>query len=320
MCLQLQWVGLRHSAELPGQQAHCNSVLGKLAELGHPTPDKLGLRPTAPAKPHASLRTVQREGREAVRRAGGVGVLVKLLLRDALGPKVRQRVVGALHNLSSEADAVRLVREQGGIPPLAAVLRCADAGTAAAAVGALQNLSREAASCGVLLEQEGAVEALAELLASEDVQVCTSCSTPQTQHPILPGNVVQCLKVAAAAAGAGGQLHGDSTRTGSSECGLPELAWVWTARGAPAGKAMDCTCSALRNPLSLSPLTFYYMQVAACAAGVLLNMHKLSRGKGSVADQESLTKGLTGVLSAAAIYGSLFRAPPCVRTDPPAQV
>jgi hypothetical protein len=63
------------------------------------------------------------------------------------------------------------VREQGGIPVLAALLQAADAGTSAAAVGALQNMTREVASCQVLIAQPGAVEALAALLTAEDVQV-----------------------------------------------------------------------------------------------------------------------------------------------------
>ncbi|GAB4817590.1 hypothetical protein N2152v2_004636 [Parachlorella kessleri] len=52
----------------------------------------------------------QKEGREAVKRGGGVAVLLKLLQREELDAKVQQRAVGALHNLSSEADAIKLVR------------------------------------------------------------------------------------------------------------------------------------------------------------------------------------------------------------------
>ena len=53
---------------------------------------------------------MQKEGREAVKRGGGVAVLLKLLQREQLDAKVQQRAVGALHNLSSEADAIKLVR------------------------------------------------------------------------------------------------------------------------------------------------------------------------------------------------------------------
>ncbi len=52
---------------------------------------------------------VQKEGREAMRRAGGLAVLIKLLQRVQLDAKTRQRAVGAIHNLSSEAEAVKLV-------------------------------------------------------------------------------------------------------------------------------------------------------------------------------------------------------------------
>ena len=63
------------------------------------------------------------------------------------------------------------VREQGGVPVLASLLNATDAGTAAAAVGAVQNVSREPASCQLLLDVPRTVETLAELLASDDVQV-----------------------------------------------------------------------------------------------------------------------------------------------------
>ncbi len=56
------------------------------------------------------LVNLQKEGREAVKRGGGVAVLLKLLQREELDAKVQQRAVGALHNLSSEADAIKLVR------------------------------------------------------------------------------------------------------------------------------------------------------------------------------------------------------------------
>lgn len=78
-----------------------------------------------PAKRRArtiSPSPAQKEGREAVRRAGGIPVLVRLLQR-AESTKARQRTVGALHNLSSEAEAVKELRMEGGIPVLAAMLQ-----------------------------------------------------------------------------------------------------------------------------------------------------------------------------------------------------
>ena len=62
-------------------------------------------------------------------------------------------------------------------------------------------------------------------------------------------------------------------------------------------------------------------QVAACAAGVLLNLQRLQAptvgGTGAAAaaaaaaePQQGLAKGLAGVLAAAAIYSSLFGAAP----------
>lgn len=105
-----------------------------------------------------------------MRRAGGVPILVKVLQR-ADSVKVRQRTAGAIHNLSSEAEAVRLLREQGGIAALAGLLGSPDSATAAAAVGALQNCAREMASAQALRAQAGAVEALAALLVSQDLQV-----------------------------------------------------------------------------------------------------------------------------------------------------
>jgi hypothetical protein len=38
--------------------------------------------------------------------------------------KVQLRALGALHNLSSDADAIRMIRKAKGIPTLVGLLRC----------------------------------------------------------------------------------------------------------------------------------------------------------------------------------------------------
>lgn len=85
--------------------------------------------------------------------------------------RVLQRLVGALHNMSSGAAGTAAIRREGGIALLSAALRCQHAEIAASAAGALQNMSREAAARADIRGQPGAVADLAELLSGPDMQV-----------------------------------------------------------------------------------------------------------------------------------------------------
>ncbi len=79
-----------------------------------------------------------------MRELGGMGALLHTLSDSH--PKVLQRAAGALHNLSSDAGAIRAIRTLGGIPSLVKLLGNEAPGVAGAAAGAIQNVSREVAS------------------------------------------------------------------------------------------------------------------------------------------------------------------------------
>jgi hypothetical protein len=89
--------------------------------------------------------------------------------------QVKTRAVGALHNMSSDAETIRIIRRHEGIPPLIALLSDRCDAVCGSAAGALQNVSREVAS-RALIRDGGAVPPLSLLLAGMDVQaqVCTS--------------------------------------------------------------------------------------------------------------------------------------------------
>ena len=95
--------------------------------------------------------------------------------RTSLPSQVQTRAVGAVHNMSSEPEAIKIVRRLGGIGPLVALLRAPSAAVCGSAAGALQNLSREAAARKEAREL-GAVVPLGDLLFGTDVQsqVCAA--------------------------------------------------------------------------------------------------------------------------------------------------
>ena len=88
---------------------------------------------------------------------------------------MQTRAVGAVHNMSSEPEAIKIVRRLGGIGPLVALLRAPSPAVCGSAAGALQNLSREAAARKEAREL-GAVVPLGDLLFGTDVQsqVCAA--------------------------------------------------------------------------------------------------------------------------------------------------
>ena len=77
--------------------------------------------------------------------------------------------------MSSEPEAIKIVRRLGGIGPLVALLRAPSAAVCGSAAGALQNLSREAAARKEAREL-GAVVPLGDLLFGTDAQsqVCAA--------------------------------------------------------------------------------------------------------------------------------------------------
>ena len=52
--------------------------------------------------------------------------------------KVQTRAVGAVHNMSSEPEAIRVIRRLGGVPLLIQLLRVPSAPVCGSAAGALQ--------------------------------------------------------------------------------------------------------------------------------------------------------------------------------------
>ena len=120
----------------------------------------------------------QAPGRCRVRDCDGVAALVALMkeldrreggtrdssFTDDERSMCRARVVGALHNVSADDDAIRLVRLSDGVPHLIRALGDVDDVVVNSAAGATQNVSRERAS-RALFRRHGAVEALTKLLA-----------------------------------------------------------------------------------------------------------------------------------------------------------
>ena len=120
----------------------------------------------------------QAAGRCVVRDCDGVAALLVLLKELDRGEgrcgkdstdtseeraRAKARVVGAVHNVSGDDDAIRLIRVGDGVPALIRALNSEDDSVACSAAGATQNVSRERAS-RVLFRRGGAVESLARLL------------------------------------------------------------------------------------------------------------------------------------------------------------
>ena len=115
----------------------------------------------------------QAAGRRRVRDCDGVAALVALMKEldrlsnvtdDDERVMCRARVVGALHNVSADDDAIRLIRASDGVPHLVRSLSDDDDGVCGSAAGATQNVSRERAA-RALFRRGGAVHALTKLLA-----------------------------------------------------------------------------------------------------------------------------------------------------------
>ena len=82
---------------------------------------------------------------------------------------MKARAVGALHNVSSDVDSIRIIRRRGGIKWLIRLLHHSQPCVCGSAAGALQNVSREVAS-RLLIRDSDAVKCLIRLLQSTEVQ------------------------------------------------------------------------------------------------------------------------------------------------------
>ena len=105
----------------------------------------------------------------------GIPAILQLLATSLGNTKVQMRAVGAIHNLSSDADSIRAIRVKDGIPLLVSLLNHEQPAICGSAAGALQNVSREVASRR-LIRHSGAVPLLGNLLVSGDMQaqVCAA--------------------------------------------------------------------------------------------------------------------------------------------------
>ena len=88
----------------------------------------------------------QEKGRVSVRDLDGVPAMLRLLAECGGNVKVQTRAIGAIHNMSSDADSIRLIRAKEGIPLVVELLKSDQPTVCGSAAGALQNVSREVAS------------------------------------------------------------------------------------------------------------------------------------------------------------------------------
>lgn len=129
----------------------------------------------------------RKTGRAKVRELGGVAAILEALERSVESGNLDARTgtgthpsagartltltraAGAAHNVSGDAESIRLFRAAGrrGVPLLVSLLRSDVPEVAGSAAGAIQNLSRERA-CRRLIRVEGAIPALGDLLVAGD--------------------------------------------------------------------------------------------------------------------------------------------------------
>jgi hypothetical protein len=97
--------------------------------------------------------------------------------------------IGAIHNMSSDADSIRLIRAKDGIPLVVELLKSEQSAVCGSAAGALQNVSREVASRR-LIRHSGAIPLLGNLLVAGDMQaqVCAAGALLNILGPELSGN------------------------------------------------------------------------------------------------------------------------------------
>lgn len=82
--------------------------------------------------------------------------------------KLRSRAAGALHNMSSDVDSIRMIRKGGALPKIVSLLHDENGAISGSAAATLQNMSREIASRKIILDLN-AVPGLGELLVGKSV-------------------------------------------------------------------------------------------------------------------------------------------------------
>lgn len=82
--------------------------------------------------------------------------------------KLRSRAAGALHNMSSDVESIRMIRKGGALPKIVSLLKDENGATSGSAAATLQNVSREIASRRIILDLN-AIPALGELLVGKSV-------------------------------------------------------------------------------------------------------------------------------------------------------
>lgn len=192
----------------------------------------------AQANAASALQTLsfQPDARRAVVKAGGPARLLAALPRQpatastsAAEARLQQRLVGALHNLSSGADGIAAIRRHpGGISALVSLLPCRQPGVAAAAAGALHNLCREEQARLDIRSHPDALPGLAAVLTGSDTQVplcrCATLLTQQLasaatrmtalmQRKVRSPSTRPLLQAAVCAAGTLANLAGDAARS-----------------------------------------------------------------------------------------------------------
>ena len=192
----------------------------------------------------------QEKGRQAVRDAGVIPVLIELL--PSADVPAAARAAGALHNLSCDQASVRAIQRGDGLQPLVNLLRSCiislhqahileasvpallvdtlvlyvrargqDTAAAASAAGALQNLSREPASRQAIA-QMGAIAPLAKLLLVPSLQV----QQPAARLQQCIGRAV-CTITSVIWLGAGtGVCNGCTAEHAWTHAGGPRAAWT----------------------------------------------------------------------------------------------
>ena len=130
----------------------------------------------------------QKRGQRSLVSLGGLPTLLNMInLRKYTNLKVLSRAIGALHNLSSDTEAIQTIRRNGGIDMIIELLsfhennRC-EGGTkftnesdislrfsiVRSAAGTIQNVSREVASRDVVSSHDDALPLLLDILFGED--------------------------------------------------------------------------------------------------------------------------------------------------------
>ncbi|KAL4859349.1 hypothetical protein ACK3TF_000467 [Chlorella vulgaris] len=190
----------------------------------------------AQANAASALQTLsfQPDARRAVVKAGGPARLLAALPRQpanastsAAEARLQQRLVGALHNLSSGADGIAAIRRHpGGISALVSLLPCRQPGVAAAAAGALHNLCREEQARLDIRSHPDALPGLAAVLTGSDTQN-DSIDAKESKVPFNPapaaGSGVRCWH-AGQLGGRCGRLYAGAAGGGDGRgCRLSQL-------------------------------------------------------------------------------------------------